>query len=166
MRIAIFPGSFDPMTIGHYDLIRRAAALFDELLVAVAVDSGKAGRLPHPAREALVHRAVAGLPNVRVDRFAGLLADYAAGMGGQARSVVVVRGLRSAADFAYEAPMAQLNRGLGGAAETLFLVASPQYVHISSSRVREIAALGGDIAPLVPDRILEDIRAAYGRADR
>ncbi|MCL2544782.1 MAG: pantetheine-phosphate adenylyltransferase [Clostridia bacterium] len=157
MRVAVFPGSFDPITNGHLDIIRRASRLFDQLVVAVLVHPTKPGRLPLCARADMIRRAASDLPNVRVEQFSGLLAAYAVSRGAQA----VIRGLRSAADFAYEAPMAWLNGSLEGGVETLFMLTSPQYAYISSSAVREIAALGGDISKLVPDALRAEIRAAY-----
>ena len=159
MRIAVFPGSFDPVTNGHLDIIHRASRLFDRLLVAVLVHPAKQGFLPLADRVDMIRRATSGLPNVSVERFSGLLASYAVSSGAQA----VIRGLRSSADFAYEAPMAWLNGSLEGEVETLFMLTSPQYAYISSSAVREIAALGGDISRLVPEALRAEIRAAANR---
>lgn len=157
MRIAVFPGSFDPMTNGHLDIVRRASRLYDRLLVAVLVHPEKPGRLPLTDRADMIRRVTADLPNVGVEQFSGLLATYAASRGAQ----TVIRGLRSAADFAYEAPMAWLNGTLEGGVETLFMLTAPQYAHISSSAVREIAALGGDISRLVPEALWAEVCAAY-----
>jgi len=156
MRIAVFPGSFDPMTNGHLDIVRRASRLFDQLVVAVLVHPTKPGCLPLSTRVDMIRRVTGDLANVRVAQFSGLLAAYAASCGAQA----VIRGLRSAADFAYEAPMAWLNRHLESEVETLFMPTSVQYAHISSSAVREIAALGGDISGLVPEALQAEIYAA------
>ena len=156
MRSAIFPGSFDPFTNGHLDIARRASRLFDQLTVAVLVHPGKPGCLPLAARADMIRRVTADLPNVSVERFSGLLVRYAMSRGAQ----VIVRGLRAANDFEYEFQMAQLNRCMESAVETLFIMTSPQYAYISSSGVREIAALGGDISPLVPDALRAEIYAA------
>ena len=156
MAIAIFPGSFDPVTNGHLDIIRRAAALFDELVVAVLDNPNKKGRFPPEARVDMLRRVTTAWPNVRAERFSGLLVKYAQRCGAR----VIVRGLRAANDFEYEFQMAQLNRGMSEAVETLFMMTAPQYAYVSSSGVREIAALGGDITPLVPGALLREIREA------
>lgn len=158
MRIAIFPGSFDPITNGHLDIIHRAAALYDALVVAISVNPNKGGGSPMERRTDMVRQVVGGLDNVQVEHFSGLLVAYAAKRGAQ----VIVRGLRAANDFEYEFQMAQLNRGLESTVETLFMMTSPQYAYISSSSVREIAALGGDIGPLVPPVLRTQIERAYG----
>jgi len=156
MRIAVFPGSFDPVTNGHLDIVRRASRLFDRLLVSVLVHPTKPGLLPLAGRVDMIRRVTADLPNVDVERFSGLLSSYAASRGAQ----TVIRGLRSAADFAYEAPMAWLNGCLESEVETLFMLASPEYAYVSSSAVREIAALGGDISRLVPEALRAEVCAA------
>jgi len=156
MRIAIFPGSFDPFTNGHLDIARRASRLFDRLVIAVLVHPGKPGCLPLSARADMIRRVTADLPNVGVEQFSGLLARFAVSRGAQ----VIVRGLRAANDFGYEFQMAQLNRCMDGAVETLFIMTAPQFAYISSSSVREIAALGGDISQLVPHVLQAEIYAA------
>ena len=153
MRRAVCPGSFDPVTNGHVDVITRAAALYDELVVAVLVNPGKAGLFPVDERMELLREAVAGLPNVTVDSFQGLLVDYCQHHG----IPVIVKGLRAVGDFEYELQMAQMNRELAGI-ETLFVPTAPQVGHLSSSLVKQIAQFGGDISTLVPkavhDRLL------------
>ena len=156
MRIAIFPGSFDPVTNGHLDIIRRASRLFDRLLVAVLRHPTKPGLLPLETRAAMIRQVTEDLPNVAVEQFSGLLAAYAVSQGAQ----TIIRGLRSAADFAYDAPMAWLNSGLAQDVETLFMLASPQHAYITSSGVREIAALGGDISRLAPQALQHQIYVA------
>jgi pantetheine-phosphate adenylyltransferase len=153
VRRAVVPGSFDPVTNGHVDVINRAAALYDELIVAVLVNPGKAGLFDVEERMAMLRDAVAGLPNVRVDSFQGLLVDYC-----RAQDVpVIVKGLRAVSDFEYELQMAQMNRELAGV-ETLFVPTAPQVGHLSSSLVKQIAQFGGDVSTLVPkavhDRLL------------
>ncbi len=155
MRTAIFPGSFDPVTNGHLDVIRRAAPLFDALVVAVLVNADKRGSFPVQQREEMLRRVTADLPNVRVENFSGLLVAFAGRCGAQ----VILRGLRGVEDFGYEGQMAQLNRGMSPGVQTLFMLTAPEYAHISSSRVREIAVLGGDIAPLVPVALRAEISA-------
>jgi pantetheine-phosphate adenylyltransferase len=145
VRRAVCPGSFDPVTNGHVDVINRAAGLYDELIVAVLVNPGKAGLFDVDERMDLLRDAVAGLPNVRVDSFQGLLVDYC-----RAHDVpVIVKGLRAVSDFEYELQMAQMNRELAGI-ETLFVPTAPQVGHLSSSLVKQIAQFGGDVSTLVP----------------
>ena len=154
MRRAVCPGSFDPVTNGHVDVINRAAALYDELVVAVLVNPGKAGLFPVDERMELLREAVAGLPNVTVDSFQGLLVDYC-----RAHDIpVIVKGLRAVADFEYELQMAQMNRELAGV-ETLFVPTAPQVGHLSSSLVKQIALFGGDVSSLVPKAVLERLLA-------
>jgi pantetheine-phosphate adenylyltransferase len=145
VRRAVCPGSFDPVTNGHVDVIRRAAALYDQLVVAVLVNPGKAGLFPPEERMALLREAVVDLTNVTVDSFEGLLVDYC-----RAHDVpVIVKGLRAVGDFEYELQMAQMNRELANV-ETLFVPTAPQVGHLSSSLVKQIARFGGDVSSLVP----------------
>ena len=148
------PGSFDPVTNGHVDVINRAAALYDELVVAVLVNPGKAGFFPVDERMELLREALAHLPNVRVDSFQGLLVDYC-----RAQEIpVIVKGLRAVSDFEYELQMAQMNRELAGI-ETLFVPTAPQVGHPSSSLVKQIATFGGDVSRLVPEAVLDRLLA-------
>ena len=154
MRRAVCPGSFDPVTNGHVDVINRAAALYDELVVAVLVNPGKAGLFTVDERMELLRDAVADLPNVTVDSFQGLLVDYCRDRG----IPVIVKGLRAVSDFEYELQMAQMNRELAGI-ETLFVPTAPQVGHLSSSLVKQIAQFGGDVSSLVPKAVLERLLA-------
>ena len=156
---AIFPGSFDPITMGHLDLIRRAAVSFDELTVAVLNNHEKSPLFSVEERVNMIKEAVKDIPNVKVDFFSGFLADYA-----QVHDIrVSVRGLRTPSDFEYELPTAQFNRILSkGAVETHFLATSLEYAHLSSSAVREVAKFKGDIKGLVPDCIINLIYEKYG----
>ena len=154
MRRAVCPGSFDPVTNGHVDVINRAAGLYDELVVAVLVNPGKAGMFSVDERMDMLRDAVAGLPGVRVDSFEGLLVDYC-----KANDIpVIVKGLRAVSDFEYELQMAQMNRELAGI-ETLFVPTAPQVGHLSSSLIKQIATFGGDVSTLVPgavhDRLMQ-----------
>ena len=154
MRRAVCPGSFDPVTNGHVDVINRAAALYDELVVAVLVNPGKAGLFSVDERMDLLRDAVAHHANVTVDSFQGLLVDYC-------RShdlPVIVKGLRAVSDFEYELQMAQMNRELAGI-ETLFVPTAPQVGHLSSSLVKQIAQFGGDVSTLVPKAVLDRLIA-------
>ncbi|MGY1739838.1 MULTISPECIES: pantetheine-phosphate adenylyltransferase [unclassified Blastococcus] len=154
MRRAVCPGSFDPVTNGHVDVISRAAGLYDELVVAVLVNPGKAGLFSVEERMELLRDACADLPNVVVDSFHGLLVDYC-----RAHDVpVIVKGLRAVGDFEYELQMAQMNRELAGI-ETLFVPTAPQVGHLSSSLVKQIATFGGDVSRLVPKAVLDRLLA-------
>jgi pantetheine-phosphate adenylyltransferase len=161
VRRAVCPGSFDPVTNGHVDVITRAAALYDELVVAVLVNPGKAGLFPVGERMELLREAVAGLPNVTIDSFQGLLVDYCRGHD----IPVIVKGLRAVSDFEYELQMAQMNRELAGV-ETLFVPTAPQVGHLSSSLVKQIAQFGGDVSSLVPKGVLDRllVHREQGRA--
>ena len=149
-RRCVCPGSYDPVTMGHVDVISRAAALYDEVVVAVLHNHAKRGTFGVDERIRLLDSALAGVPNVRIEAFAGrLLVDVCREAGAQA----IVKGLRGDTDFAYELPMAQMNRHLSGV-ETVFLPGEPRFAHISSSLIKEVAAFGGDITGLVPDEVL------------
>ena len=150
MRRAVCPGSFDPVTNGHVDVIQRAARLYDELVVAVLVNPNKAGLFPVEERMDLLRDAVADLPNVVIDSFQGLLVDYCRDND----IPVIVKGLRAVSDFEYELQMAQMNRELAGV-ETLFVPTAPQVGHLSSSLVKQIATFGGDVSSLVPKAVHE-----------
>ena len=156
-RICIYPGSFDPITVGHMDIIRRASRLFDKVVVAVLHNPAKKGCFPVSDRLTLIRKACAGLPNVEVDSFSGLLADYVEKTG----AVAVIRGLRGESDFANEALMAQVNQRLNPHAETLMMMTKPEHACVSSSVVREVAGFGGDIAPFVPAEIFADVKALF-----
>ncbi|MCC7185498.1 MAG: pantetheine-phosphate adenylyltransferase [Acidobacteria bacterium] len=148
-RIALFPGSFDPITTGHVDIVRRATRVFDRVVVTVMVNPAKAGLFPLDQRLDLIREACAGVTGggqVEVDSFSGLLVDYAQRIG----AVAIVRGLRNATDFNYEQPMIVMNAHLAPAIDTVCLLASPTHAHISSRLVKEVAALGGTITGMVP----------------
>jgi len=151
-RIAVVPGSFDPVTLGHLDVVERAAGLFDELHVLVVHNPGKTALLPIAQRVSLIEQSIAeaGLAgNIVVTSWSvGLLVDYCTDVGAS----VLVKGIRSQVDVAYETPMAIVNRNLAGV-ETIFMLPNPAHAHVSSSLVRQVAALGGDIAPYVPPAV-------------
>ncbi|MGO9445152.1 MAG: pantetheine-phosphate adenylyltransferase [Thiobacillaceae bacterium] len=154
MLKAVYPGTFDPITRGHEDLIRRATRLFDEIVVAVAENRGKA---PYFSLEERVHMArevLVDVPRIRVEGFFGLLIDFAAGHEANA----ILRGLRAVSDFEYEFQLAGMNRNLKPDIETLFLTPSDQYMFISSSMVKEISRLGGDVSPFVHPLVAEQLR--------
>lgn len=141
MARAVCPGSYDPVTLGHVDVITRAAALFDEVIVAVAVNPAKQGLFTVDERLELLDGVLGGLANVRVDSFSGLVVDYCRAEG----AGTLVKGLRSEADYAFELPMAQMNRHLTGV-DTAFLATDPRWGYVSSSLVKEVARGAGDVA--------------------
>ena len=154
MTRALYPGTFDPITNGHVDLIHRASRLFDELIIAVAASKRKGAFFTLNERTKLVRESIDGLKNVRVVSFKGLLADEFA-----AHKVdVVIRGLRAVSDFEFELMMALMNRKLNKRFETAFLMPSEQYVYLHSSLVREVFALGGDVTHFVPDPVLRALK--------
>ena len=160
-RIAVVPGSYDPVTLGHVDVISRASAMFDELIVAVVNASVRKSRSVFTAEERVgfLERATAHLPNVSVETFSTLVVDYARERGAKA----IVKGLRAISDFEYELEMNQLNRKLAPDVESVYLMASPQYSFLSSSGVKEIATFGGDITELVPEEVARRLQEALAR---
>lgn len=157
---AVYPGSFDPMTYGHMDIIKRASAIFDELTVSVLNNVNKKALFSVEERVEILKEATKDLSNVKIDSFSGLLIDYAS-----AKDIhVVVRGLRAITDFEYELQTAQTNRMLSkGSLDTVFLTTSLEYAYLSSSSVKEIAAFGGDITPCVPDFVADLIDVKYNK---
>ena len=155
---AVCPGSFDPLTLGHVDVVRRARSMFDEVVVAVARNSAKTPLLAADDRVALARAALADLDGVRVETVDGLLADFVRDLGAAA----VVKGLRSGADFDAELPMALMNRHLSGV-ETVFVVGDPALAHVASSLVKDVARYGGPIDDLVPAGVGDAVRAALAR---
>jgi pantetheine-phosphate adenylyltransferase len=148
-RTAIYPGSFDPLTNGHLDVIQRAARLFDRVIVAVAKNDSKHPLFTLAERTALVKKAVAGLPNVDTDSFDGLLVEYVAAKKARA----IVRGLRAVSDFEFEFQLALMNRKLDENIETIFMMPKDTYTFLSSRIVKEIARLGGNVSPFVPPNV-------------
>lgn len=159
-RTAICPGSFDPLTLGHVDLVRRAAALFDRVIVAVLVNAEKQPLLSRDERVALARQVFADVHGVEVESFDGLLVEYAARRG----AVALVRGLRGAADLDYEMPMALMNRHLEPGLETVFLPTAAALGHVSSGLVREVWRLGGGLEGLVPSAVEARLRALRAAA--
>ena len=145
MRTAIYPGSFDPLTNGHFDVVQRAAKLFDRVIVAVAKNEGKKPLFSLQERLALVKEATAGMPNVEVDALEGLLVDYVV----HKKAQVIVRGLRAVSDFEFEFQLALMNRKLNENIETIFMMPKDTYTFLSSRIVKEIAQLGGNVSPFV-----------------
>ena len=159
-RIAVYPGTFDPITNGHVDLVDRAAPLFERLIVGVAASPSKRPTLPLELRVGLARDALARHPNVEVHGFDSLLAHFVRESGGG----ILLRGLRAVSDFEYEFQMASMNRHLIPEVETLVLTPAEQYGFISSSLVREISRLGGDVSGFVPPAVAEAMQAEWRRA--
>lgn len=154
MRIAVYPGSFDPLTNGHLDIIRRAAKLFDRLLVAVLENDEKNAMFSTDDRRRLILGCTGGIDGVEVRAFAGLLVDFMRHAG----TSVIVRGIRGASEYDYELQMAQMNRELHAGTETLFMPAAVEYSFVSSRLVKEVFRLGGDVSRLVPPAVAEALR--------
>ena len=157
MKTVIFPGTFDPITLGHVDLVQRAAALFDNVVLAIANSEKKQPLFSLEQRISLCQQSFSHLPNVEAQGFSGLLVDFAKANNSQ----IVLRGTRSIADFEYELQLANMNRALQPGFETVFLNALPELSHISSSLVREIAALGGDVQPFVPAPVFAALQEKF-----
>ncbi|MCD9031767.1 pantetheine-phosphate adenylyltransferase [Luteimonas sp. Y-2-2-4F] len=161
-RIAVYPGTFDPVTNGHIDLVSRAAPLFETIVVGVAESPSKGPTLPLALRVDLARQALAQFPNVEVRGFNSLLAHFVREIG----AGVLLRGLRAVSDFEYEFQMASMNRHLIPEMETLFLTPAEQYGFISSSLVREISRLGGDVSGFVPAAVADALQAEWRRNDK
>jgi pantetheine-phosphate adenylyltransferase len=159
MSGAVCPGSFDPVTLGHVDVFERAAAQFDEVVVAILVNPAKRGMFDVDERIAMIEESTAHLPNLRVEPGQGLVVDFVTSRGMSA----IVKGLRTGTDFEYELQMAQMNKHIAGV-DTFFVATAPQYSFVSSSLAKEVAALGGDVSKLLPDavnrRLAAKLRAA------
>ncbi len=158
MPRAVCPGSFDPVTNGHVDVFRRAAALFEDVTVAVLVNKKKSSMFSVDERIGLLRAELADVSNVRVDSFHGLLVDYCR----EHDINMIVKGLRAITDFDYELQMAQMNHGLAGV-ETLFITTNPLYSYLSSSLVKEVATYGGDVSGLIPAGVHDALMAKLGR---
>ena len=154
MKIAIYPGSFDPVTSGHLNIIRRAANIFDKVIVCVMINAGKNPMFSQAERVDFIRRVTADIPNVEVDSSSELLADYARQKG----SCVIVKGLRAGSDFENEFQMAMINRKINPQLDTLFLTAEHQYMSLSSSTVKELAAYNVDLSDFLPEAIIPDVR--------
>ena len=162
MRTAIYPGSFDPLTNGHLDVIQRAAKLFDRVVVAVATNDGKQPLFMLEERFVLVKKAVEHLPNVEADTFDGLLIEYVVSRQAQ----TIVRGLRAVSDFEFEFQLALMNRKLNENIETIFMMPKDTYTFLSSRIVKEIARLGGDVSAFVPAHVQDALAKKFAGAGR
>jgi pantetheine-phosphate adenylyltransferase len=154
MRTAVYPGSFDPLTNGHLDIIRRATRLFDRVIVAVLENEGKSPLFSVRERMELIATCIGGIERVEVNSFSGLLVDFMRSMD----ATVVVRGIRAVSDYEYELQMALMNRELYDGAETIFMIPAVEYTFVSSRLVKEVFRLGGDITSLVPSPVLEALK--------
>jgi pantetheine-phosphate adenylyltransferase len=157
-RQAVYPGTFDPITNGHQDLVRRAASIFEQVIVAIAANPNKAPMFPLEARVDMARRVLSDLPNVRVLGYAGLTVEFARKQGAQ----VIVRGLRAVSDFEFEFQLANMSRHLERDIETVFLTPQEQFTFISSTLVREIAVLGGDVSEFVHPIVEEELKKRRG----
>lgn len=157
MRVGIYPGSFDPVTLGHLDIIKRSAKMVDKLIIGVLNNSKKAPIFTVQERKEMIESVVADIPNVEVDYFAGLLVNFAK----EKHADVIFRGLRALSDFEYELQIAQLNRTLSPELDTVFLATSVEYAYLSSSSVKEIAQYKGDISSLVPGDLVPVVEKKY-----
>lgn len=155
MKVAIYPGSFDPITSGHLNIIRRAANIFDELIVCVMVNAGKNPMFTLDERVELIQRVTAGIPNLTVKSSNKLLADFAREEG----SCVIIKGLRAISDFENEFQMALVNRKINPDLDTMFLTADSEYMYMSSSMVKELGSYGADLADFLPEEIIPDFQS-------
>jgi pantetheine-phosphate adenylyltransferase len=160
--VVVYPGSFDPVTFGHLDIVRRAAAQFPRVIVAVVANPSKTPMFTLAERVAMLSESCADIRNVAVDSFAGLLVEYVRSAG----PALIVKGLRIVSDFEHEFSMALLNRKLRGGADTIFMPASPEFAYVSSSSVKEVFSLGGDVAEFVPPAVLRRMHARRAKGKR
>ena len=157
MKRAIYPGSFDPVTFGHIDIIERSAKMVDELVVAILNNSAKNPLFSIKERVSMLEEITGHIPNIRITSFNGLLIDYAR----EADASIIVRGLRAVTDFEYELQIAQTNRIVNSQIDTIFLTTSLEYAYLSSTIVKEVASYGGDISHFVPEQLVEKIYHKY-----
>ena len=157
MKRAIYPGSFDPVTFGHIDMIERSAKIVDELVVAILNNSAKNPLFSVKERVSMLEEITSHIPNIRITSFHGLLIDYAK----EVDASIVIRGLRAVTDFEYELQIAQTNRIINSKIDTMFLTTSLEYAYLSSTIVKEVASYGGDISHFVPEQLIDRIYAKY-----
>lgn len=157
MKVAIYPGSFDPITKGHLDVLKTGSEIFDKVIIAVSVNSSKKGFLSVEERVKLIKASICDLDNVEVDSFDGLTVEYAKKKG----ATVLLRGLRAVSDFEYEMQLSQTNSALAKEITTVFLITKPKYNFISSSTVKDVAIMGGDISKFVPEPVNEYLKAKH-----
>ena len=161
MRVAVYPGSFDPVTNGHIDILERTSKMFDKIIVAVVHNVTKKALFTLEERVELIKRSTEHLENIEVECFSGLLADFLS----EWNSHIIIRGLRSITDFEYESDMSMMNRTLLPDMDTVFIISDPRYIFVSSSGIKEAAMLGGDVSSLVPVLVQEGLRQKLQLAD-
>jgi pantetheine-phosphate adenylyltransferase len=159
MKVSVYPGSFDPITNGHLDIIKRASRVFDEVIVGVLINPEKSGLLTSDKRVELIERVVKDIPNVRVESFSGLLINFMR----EKKASVILKGLRKVTDFEYEFSMALMNNKLDPNIETVFMMTKAQYSFLSSSSVKQVAMFGGCIKGLIPDEIIPDVMRSINK---
>lgn len=157
MRTALYPGTFDPITLGHLDVLHRASLIFDRVIIGVAPNTKKLPILSLKERTRLIEENLVNLENIEIQSFDGLVVDFAKQVG----AVALIRGLRAVSDFEYELQMAQMNRNLDESIETLFLMPNEAYTFVSSTLIKQVAAYGGDISKFVPSNVFEALREHY-----
>ena len=157
-QIAIYPGTFDPITNGHLSIVKRALKIFDKLIIAILINPNKVSLFSREERIEMIQEAVAGQPNVEVESFDGMLVDYAV----KKKAKVILRGLRALSDFEYEFQMALMNRKLNRDVQSIFLMTDYKWFYISSTIIKEAASLGGDISGLVPHNVSRMLKEKYG----
>lgn len=159
LRIAVYPGTFDPITNGHLSIVKRALKIFDKLVVSILINPNKVSLFSREERIQMIQEALHGLPNVEVDSFDGMLVDYAV----KKKAGVILRGLRALSDFEYEFQLALMNRKLNRNVQSVFLMTDYKWFYISSTIIKEAASLGGDISGLVPPNVSQKLKEKYGQ---
>ncbi|MBC8385695.1 MAG: pantetheine-phosphate adenylyltransferase [Candidatus Cloacimonetes bacterium] len=159
MKIAIYPGTFDPITNGHIDVLKKAVKVFDEVIIAVAQDSGKNPIFSLDERVELCRKSTEDLPNIKVDKFSGLVVDYA----NKVNAKTMIRGLRAVSDFEYELSLALMNKKLQEDIDTVFFVPANEYLYLSSTIIRQIVSLGGDVKDMIPECVEQVLLKKHGK---
>ena len=162
MRTALYPGTFDPVTLGHLDVLQRASRIFDRVIIAVALNESKKPTLSFEHRAELIRENLQEMPHVEIRQFDGLVIEFAKEMG----AVALIRGLRAVSDFEYEIQMAQMNRNLDEGIETLFLMPNEAYTFVSSRLIKQVASYGGDVSKFVPPNVFEALKKTFPKLGR
>ena len=159
MKIAVYPGTFDPITNGHIDIINRGLRIFDKIIVTVAVNPGKSPLFNLEERIEMIEQSVGNVENVEVAQFQGLIADYLKSVD----AIAMIRGLRAISDFEYEFQMSLMNRKLNDKVETVFLMPAQEYIHLNSTLIKEVSSFNGDITEYVPKNVEDKLNEKFGR---